>query len=227
VQETIMTAGKLVLGSALSLLVAGTFGCAEPAAAQSDPAETYAAARARYEAQLSEYNQKKQAYELERSEYDAKIDAYQRALNASPPADVVVVEDPDPDFVVVERNPDTTVVVRDPEPDVVIVDRDDFAQRLIMRDIPSALIRVEDVPNANYDLFNAPVVDAAGIPVGHFRRIETKDPGDLVAVVTLNRSRRTISMLTEHVRLDPDRRIIISDMTARDIDLIPSGFPYG
>jgi hypothetical protein len=59
-----------------------------------------------------------------------------------------------------------------------------------------------------------------------FRRIETKEPGDLVAVITLD-TRRTISVLTEHVRLDPDRRTVIADLTAREIDLIPSGFPYG
>ena len=79
----------------------------------------------------------------------------------------------------------------------------------------------------NYRLFNMPVLDSAGLPVGHFRRIETKAPGDLVAVVTLNGSRRTISLLTEHVRFDPDRQTIIADLTAREIDRIPSGFPYG
>ena len=182
------------------------------------------AARAQYESQLSDYNQKKQAYERERAEYNAKLDAHQRALNAPPAADVVVAEDPDP---YVNVDPDATVVVRDPAPDVTVIDRDDFASRLIMRNVPNPVVRLEDVPASNTDLFSAPVVDAAGVPVGHFRRVETKDPGDLVAVVTLDGSRRTISMPTEHVRLDPDRGMIIADMIARDIDLIPSGFPYG
>jgi glucose/arabinose dehydrogenase len=233
-----MTARKLVLGSASGLLISAALAAGTPALAQQDPAQAYSSARAQYESQLADYQQKQQAYERQRSEYNAKLDAYQRALNAPAPAPdrVVVVDDPDPDVVVIDRNRDTAVIVDEPAPpvvladrgpDVVIVDRDDFAQRLIMREIPSRLVRVEDVPNANHDLFNAVVVDAAGIPVGHFRRIEAQSDGDVVAVVTLNNSRRTISMATEHVRLDAARGIVIADMTARQIDTIPSGFPYG
>ena len=54
-------------------------------------------------------------------------------------------------------------------------------------------------------------------------RCEVDDP---VAVITLN-SRRTISVLTEHVRFDPAGRTVIADLTGREMDLIPSGFPYG
>jgi hypothetical protein len=233
-----MTARKLVLGSATGLLISAALGAGTPALAQQDPAQAYSSARAQYESQLSDYNQKQQAYERQRSEYNAKLDSYQRALNAPAPAPdtVVVVDDPDPDVVVIDRDRDTAVIVDDPAPpvvladrgpDIVVVDRDDFAQRLIMREIPSRLVRVEDIPNANYDLFNAVVVDASGIPVGHFRRIEAQSDGDVVAVVTLNYSRRTISMATEHVRLDAAKGIVIADMTARQIDTIPSGFPYG
>jgi hypothetical protein len=239
-----MVTRKLVLGSAASLLISGAMAGAGPVLAQSasDPALAYSSARAQYDAELREYNREQLAYERQRSEYNAKIDNYQRALSA--PArlpDAVVVDDPDPDVVVVDRDGDTTVIVdddrlddrtvviRDEDPDVVVVvvDRDDFAERLITRNVPVPLIRLEDVADANYELFNAPVLDSAGLPIGHFRRIETKVPGDLVAVVTLNGSRRTISMLTEHVRLDPDRQTIISDLTAREIERIPSGFPYG
>jgi hypothetical protein len=233
-----MTARKLVLGSASALLISAALAAGAPASAQQDPAQAYSSARAQYESQLSDYNQKQQAYERQRSEYNAKLDAYQRALNAPAPAPdrVVVLDDPDPDVVVIDRDRDTAVIVDDPAPpvvladrgpDVVVVDRDDFAQRLIMREIPIRLVRIEDVPNANYDLFNAVVVDASGIPVGHFRRIEAQSDGDVVAVVTLNNSRRTISMPTEHVRLDAAKGIVIADMTARQIDTIPSGFPYG
>jgi len=235
-----MTARKLVLGSASGLLISTALAAGAPALAQQDPAQAYSSARAQYESQLSDYNQKQQAYERQRSEYNAKLNAYQSALNAPPPAPppdtVVIVDDPDPDVVVIDRDRDTAVIVDEPAPpvvladrgpDVVIVDRDDFAQRLIMREIPSRLVRVEDIPNANYDLFNAVVVDASGIPVGHFRRIEAQSDGDVVAVVTLNNSRRTISMATEHVRLDAAKGIVIADMTARQIDTIPSGFPYG
>ena len=233
-----MATRKLILGGAASLLLSGAIIAAAPGWAQSsDPAETYSAARAQYDSALRDYNQKQQTYERERSEYNAKIDAYQRSLNEPlpSPAPSVVVAD-DPDVVVVDREPNTTVVindeprdrtviVKDPDADGVVV-VDDFADRLFIRGVPP-LMRVEDVADANYELFNMPVLDAAGLPVGHFRRLEIKDPGDLVAVVTLNGSRRTISMVTEHVRFDPARQTIIADLTAREIDQIPSGFPYG
>jgi hypothetical protein len=216
-----MATRKLVLGSAASLLlVSGAMTAAAPVLAQSSaPAQSYSAATAQYESELQTYNQNQQAYERERSEYNDRIDDYQQSLNAPLPSrmpDVVVVEDNAPDVVVV-----------DPDNDVVVIDdRDDFTDRLIIDVPPSALMRLEDAADVNREFFNVPVLDAAGLSVGHFRRIETKEPGDLVAVITLD-SRRTISVLTEHVRLDPDRRTIIADLTAREIDLIPSGFPYG
>ena len=242
-----MATRKLILGSAASLFLSGAMIAAGPVLAQSgDPAEAYSAAKTQYDSELQIYNQKQQDYQRQRSDYNARLDNYQRALNAPPPArlpdavatdepDVVVVDrgadttvvvDPDRDTTVVVNQPsDRTVVVTDPDPDRIIV-ADDFAQRLLIRDLPP-LVRLEDIADVNYAFFNVPVLDTAGVVVGHFRRIEMKDPGDLVAVVTLNNSRRTISVLTEHVRIDPDRRVVISDLTAREIDLIPAGFPYG
>ena len=232
-----MATRKLILGSAASLLLSGAMLAAAPVLAQSsDPAQAYADAQARYNSELQIYNQKQQDYERERSEYSARIDDYQRSLNAPlprrlpdavgtdvPDSDVVVV-DPEPNTTVVINEPrDRTIIVRDRDPDVVVID--DFRDRLLIRDVPP-LMRVEDVADPNYELFNLPVLDSAGLTVGHFRRIETKDPGDLVAVITLN-SRRTISVVTEHVRFDPGGRTIIADMTGREMDLIPSGFPYG
>ena len=221
---------KLVLGSAASLVISGAVMATAPVSAQSsDPAQAYSAATAQYEAELRDYNQKQQAYEQERTEYSDRIDDYQRSLNAPLPSrepDVVVVEDNTPDVVVVDNDVDA-LVVTDPDDDIVVVDdRDTFTDRLIIDVPPSALMRLEDAVDVNDEFFNVPVLDAAGLTVGHFRRIETKEPGDLVAVITLD-SRRTISVLTEHVRLDPSRRTIISDLTAREIDRIPSGFPYG
>lgn len=102
-----------------------------------------------------------------------------------------------------------------------------FGERLLMPNVPVALMRLEDVANVNDDLFNTPVFDAAGYRVGHFRRVETKRPGDVVAVITLNGSRRTIAVLTDHVRYDPGTRLIIADLTTHEFDLTPPGFPYG
>lgn len=225
-----MVTRKLVLGSAASLLMSGALVAAAPVLAQSsDPGQAYSAATAQYEAELRDYNQKQQSFEQERTEYGDRIDAYQRSLNAplpSPAPDVVVVEDNTPDVVVIDNDVDA-LVVTDPDDDIVVIDdRDNFTDRLIIDVPPSALMRLEDAVDVNDDFFNVPVLDAAGLTVGHFRRIETKEPGDLVAVITLD-SRRTISVLTEHVRLDPSRRTMISDLTAREIDRIPSGFPYG
>ena len=228
-----MATRKLILGGAASLLLSGAMIAVAPVRAQtSDPAQTYADAQARYQSELQDYNLKQQNYERQRSEYNARMDSYRYgplpsrlpdAVGTDVPATVAV--DPDPDVVVVDRDPGQTVVVRDPDrPDIVVAD--DFRDRLLIRDVPP-LMRVEDVADANYALFNIPVLDSAGLTVGHFRRIETKQPGDLVAVITLNGSRRTISVLTEHVRFDPGQRMIIADLTGREMDLIPSGFPYG
>lgn len=214
-----MATGKLMLGSAAAaLLLSGAMVATTPVLAQSyDPAQAYADAKARYDSELQDYNRKQQDYERARGDYSARIDDYQRSLNAPLPRRL-----PDAVATTVDPEPDV-VVVRDPDPDVVVID--DFRDRLLIRDVPP-LMRVEDVADPNYELFNLPVLDSAGLTVGHFRRIETKDPGDLVVVITLN-SRRTISVLTEHVRFDPSGRAIIADLTGREMDLIPSGFPYG
>jgi hypothetical protein len=72
-------------------------------------------------------------------------------------------------------------------------------------------------------LFNVRVEDINGFTVGRFRRVEDRDNGDQVAVITL-RSMRTISLLDEDVRYDPDRAVLVTVMTIDDIDVIPSGW---
>jgi hypothetical protein len=96
-----------------------------------------------------------------------------------------------------------------------------------MPNVPPTLMRVEDVADVNDELFNMPVIDAAGYRVGHFRRVETKVPDHVVAVITLNGSRRTISVLTDHVRFEPGTRLIIADLTTVELDRTPSEFPIG
>ena len=118
-------------------------------------------------------------------------------------------------------------------------DQDDlnFADRLLMPNVPPTLMRLEDVADVNDGLFNVPVIDAAGYTVGHFRRVETKMPGDVVAVITLDPAfrsveslsswRRTIAVLTDHVRFEPGSRLIIADLTVADFIGTPSEFPSG
>lgn len=72
-------------------------------------------------------------------------------------------------------------------------------------------------------LFNVRVEDINGFTVGRFRRVEDRDNGDQVAVITL-RSMRTVSLLDEDVRYDPDRAVLVTVMTIDDIDVIPSGW---
>jgi hypothetical protein len=114
----------------------------------------------------------------------------------------------------------------EPVATIECVDDGEFAQRLFIRNVPP-LTCLEDVAVVNSELFNMRVVDAAGYHVGHFRRVETKTAGDVVAVITLDPSRRTISVLTDHLRYEPTTRTIIADLTNQEIDLIPSAFPYG
>ena len=102
-----------------------------------------------------------------------------------------------------------------------------FAERLLMPNVPVMLMRLEDVAEVNDELFNTPVIDAAGYRVGHFRRVETKVPGDVVAVITLNGSRRAIAVLTDHVRYEPASQRIIADLTTFELDRTPSEFPSG
>src|SRR6266446_5682277 len=230
---------------------------AAPATAAPAPADAaaydaaqaqYNQAQAKYNTQVQEYNNKTRAYQTQRDAYTAKVTDYQSKVQVYGDQarrydnDIVVVERAMPDAVIVESIAPSTVVVQqpvpvapdvvvvnDPAPDVVVVNEvpDDFVARLVFPNPPLTLWRLDRYIDPSRELFNAPVLDAAGLPVGHFRRTEIKDPGVPVAVVTLNNSLRTISIPLEHVRFDPNARVVIADMTASEINSIPPGFPYG
>ena len=247
-----MATRKLVLGSAGSLLLAGTMAIAVPGLAQNaSPADqaAYEAAQARYNAQVQEYNDKTRAYQQQRDDYTAKLNAYNnnaavyadqsRRYVASEPSVVVetpppavVVQTPPPAATVVVQNPPvsgTAVVVPTPAPSttVVVAQPDPFVQRLVFASPPVVLWKLDMVADPNNQLFNAVVVDAAGLPVGHFRRVESKEPGYDAVVITLTEQRRTISLPVEHIRFDPNAGVIIADLSTNEIISIPSGFPYG
>ena len=82
---------------------------------------------------------------------------------------------------------------------------------------------LDRLSNPSEQLFNTPVEDINGYPVGHFRRVETRDNGNQMAVITLN-AQRTIALLGEDIRYDPDRFVLVAGMTINDIDIIPSGW---
>lgn len=226
---------------------------AAPATAAPAPADAaaydaaqaqYNQAQAKYNTQVQEYNDKTRAYQTQRDAYTAKVNDYQSKVQVYNDQarrydnDVVVVETAMPDTVILENTAPNTVVVNEPAPapviaaappapDVVVEVPDDFVARLAFPNPPLTLWRLDRYIDPSRELFNAPVLDAAGLPVGHFRRTEIKDPGVPVAVVTLNNSLRTISIPLEHVRFDPNARVVIADMTASEINSIPPGFPYG
>jgi len=224
-----MAMPKLVLGSAASLLVAGALVAAVPTLAQSTDYATaqaqYDQAQAQYNAQVQEYNDKNRAYQQQRDDYNAKLNNYRSnttVYDQSRRPDVVVVPNTTPpDTTVVVQNP-PTVVVQNPPANVVVVP-DPFVQRLVFANPPVLLWKLDMVADPNRELFNAVVVDARGLPVGHFRRVENKDPGYDAAVVTLNDPQRTISLPIEHIRFDPNTGVIIADLTSNEIHSFPSG----
>jgi type II secretory pathway pseudopilin PulG len=216
-----MAMPKLVLGSAGSLLVAGALVAAAPTLAQSTDYATaraqYDRAQAQYNAQVQEYNEKNRAYQQQRDDYNAKLNNYRSNTT------VYDQSRRPPDTAVVVQNP-PTVVVQNPPANVVVVEQPDpFVQRLVFANPPVVLWKLDMVADPNRELFNAVVVDAAGLPVGHFRRVENKDPGYDAAVITLNNPGRTISLGVEHIRFDPNAGVIIADLTANEIHSVPSG----
>jgi hypothetical protein len=159
------------------------------------------------------------------------------AIDQDAPESVVVLKDtPADQVVIVQKNSaDQVVVVRNPDGGVTVVDESSEtpADQLIAPDVPIPLWRVENVV-ANREFFNAPVLDVYDLPVGHFRRIEVRDDGREMAVITLNNSRRTISLPVEFLRVDPDDKRMIATLTWKEINMIPSGVnvpdlyhPYG
>ncbi len=246
------SAASLVLAGALIASVPGLAQQAAPAdkAAYDAAQANYNQAKAKYDKELRDYNNKTAAYQKQRDEYAAKLDAYNNnnaqvirdqarrsdvvvvAQPAPPAPDVVVVEQPAtpaPDLVVAAPPPDTVVVAGATPSTEVIVENppDDFVRRLAFANPPVTLWRIDRVTDPNHDLFNAPVLDAAGLTVGRFRRVEIKEPGYPAAVITLNNVNRTISMPVEHFRFDPNTGVVIADMPANLIYSIPSGFPVG
>jgi len=244
-----MATRKLVLSSAASLVLAGALIASAPGLAQqATPADqaaynaaqaNYNQAKVKYDAELRDYNNKTAAYQRQRDAYTAKLNAYQARRSdvvvlpepATPAPNVVVVEQPAtsaPNVVVATPAPDAVVVTdAAPSNEIIVQDPpDNFATRLAFANPPVTLWRMDRI-DANRDLFNAPVLDSAGLPVGHFRRVEIKEPGYPAAVITLNTVYRTISLPIEHVRFDPNTGVVIADMPASIIYSVPSGFPVG
>ncbi len=128
--------------------------------------------------------------------------------------------EPADEDIVVAQNFDAEADADEPEPireDADPADNDGWPADA------NALWTLDRFTDPSDQLFNVRVEDINGFTVGRFRRVENRDSGDQVAVITL-RSMRTISLLDEDVRYDPDRAVLVTVMTIDDIDVIPSGW---
>jgi len=161
-------------------------------------AQANAAAQARYNAQLKDYQDKKQAYEQQNQIYQQQLGDYADEL-ANPP-------------VVVEEH---HVIVHD-APAVV-------TEEHIVPFPGRALIDLRDIDNPDREIAGLPVADRAGIVVGHFRHMTHQDAGRDKAVITLNNN-KTVAVTDDHVRLDPDRHTVVADLTYDELNHMPARF---
>jgi hypothetical protein len=159
----------------------------------------YEAAEARYREQLEEYNERSREYDAERGNYGEVADAPDNRQD---------------NFT--DRNdaygPDAG--------DDSSTETDDVATGDSSR--PDDLWTLDRFSDPNDQLYNAPVIDIDGFNVGHFRRIETRESGERMVVITLN-SLRTISLPIEDIFYDPAISVVVAQLTNYEIDRTPSG----
>jgi hypothetical protein len=158
----------------------------------------YEAAEERYKAELEDYNAKNRIYEDELRNYSNEARASEVRNNAYEGQRAQYEDEAgtiDDDTVVASGDTD-----------------DSFAR----------LWEIDRVNDPNNELYNLPVEDIDGFLTGHFRRVELRDNGDKMVVITLN-SLRTIAIPADEVRFDPDRAVIVADWTSNELDRVPSG----
>jgi len=73
------------------------------------------------------------------------------------------------------------------------------------------------------DIAGLPVADRGGLVVGHFSRMTYQDGGRQKAVITLNNN-KTVAVTDDHVRLDPDRNMVVADLTYDELSSMPARF---
>lgn len=178
----------------------------------------YESDEARYQRELDEYNARMRDFDRQRQNYD------QGPYEGPPDRDEDRYEDRgDPNYG--DQSPDPRYDDRDND------DRrgggDPYDPPLAADDPPGQLVPLDRFANPSDELFNTPVVDADGFSVGHFRRVETRDDGAVMAVITLN-AMRTISVPVQEIFFDPANQVIVSPrITVNGFDAIPSGVLLG
>ena len=165
------------------------------AAYNAQVAQANAAAEARYNSQLKDYQDKKQSYEQQNQTYQQQLGDYKDEL-ANPP---VVIEE---HHVIVDRP--AVVTVAPPFPGRPLID-------------------LHDVRNPDREIAGLPVADRAGVVVGHFRHMTYQDQGREKAVITLNNN-KTIAVTDDHLRLDPDRDTVVADLTYDELNNMAARF---
>ena len=172
---------------------------ADIAAYNAQVAQNNAAAEAQYNSQLKDYQNKKQAYDQQNQTYQQQLGAYKDEL-ANPP---VVVEER---HVIVDRpavvEPPAVVTIAPPFPGKPLIDLNHVDER---------------------DIAGLPVADRGGVVVGHFSRMTFQDGGREKAVITLNNN-KAVAVTDDHVRLDPDRNMVVADLTFDELNSMPARF---
>jgi len=165
------------------------------AAYNAQVAQNNAANEAQYNSQLRDYQAKKNAYDRQDQAYQQQLDTYKDQL-ANPP---VVIEE---HHVIVDRP--AVVTVAPPFPG-------------------RSLIDLRDVRDPDRQIGGLPVADRGGAVVGHFRHMTNQDGGREKAVITLNNN-KTIAVMDDHLRLDPDRDTVVADLTFDELNSMPARF---
>jgi len=164
----------------------------------------YETAQQRYQQQLDDYNAKNRAYQEQRDRYRAQRGTYQDQR-----------EEYTDQRDTYEGRDDAYQGYPPPAP-----------PPRVARALDTTRLRTLDrFADPDYELYNMPVVDVDGFTVGHFRRVETRDTGERMAIVTLT-NMRTVALPAEELFYDPAMALVVANLTSYEIDRTPSG-PLG
>jgi hypothetical protein len=172
---------------------------ADVAAYNASVAEANAQAQARYQAQLKDYQNRKNVYDAQREAYRQDLDAY----TGAPPVleeHHVIIGTP----AVVAVVPDRHVVLAFPDQD-------------------RSLVSLDDIASPDRELGGAPVEDRAGQRVGYFQYQTFQDGGREKSVITLHNN-KNIALNSDHLRFDSDNDTVVADLTYDELNSMPARF---
>jgi hypothetical protein len=168
--------------------------------------EQNAQAQARYEAQLKDYHNKKNAYDAEKQGYQQQLDSFQNRAQAYG----------DQTRAFADRRADF-----DRDSGAVAVTVAPVARALDFPDRP--LVDIGDVVDPDSELSGVPVEDRGGYRIGRFSHVTRQDGGPEKAVITL-RNNKSVAVYDDHLRFDPDREMVVADLTFDELNNMPARF---